>query len=533
VKTSFLASFTVRALLLWQLPTPVLGQNGSEFKDWSTTLDTRILQPTRACAALRDAHDADFTVTSVDSVGAAADAPAHCRIRALASPELRFEVDLPVEWNGRLYVLGNGGFGGEPLDAPQVAVDRNAALRHGFAVAFSNAGHDGRSVLDGTFAVDHAKLIDFAFLAVHRTVSTARTLILTYYGQRYSRAYFNGCSTGGRQGLIAAQRYPEDFDGILVGAPMLDYVGTMISTGWIDRGLRAAPIPSSKLETLAAAIYRRCDALDGLSDGLIDDPRRCDFRASRDLRKCRNAEDDSTCFTPGQLAALERLYGNVRSAGAAIFPGWPVGGEIEGANPFRGLARSPLWVPMLINDDGPSWSVAITRDFFRYVAFGQANATYDLNQFDFDADPPRLASIRALMDATDADLSNFKSRGGKIVMYFGWADPALNPLMGVTYYDRVRQRMGGATSDFFRLFMVPGMSHCSGGVGPSAFDALTPLVGWVEHATPPERIEAAELTNGTTTRTRPLCPYPAVARYAGGGSPNLATSFTCRSNVRR
>jgi feruloyl esterase len=503
-------------------------QNGSQFKDWTPPVGEHSLEPKASCASLLGLTNYEFSIVSAVEISATSEAPEHCRVQGQISPEIRFEVDLPSRWNRRLYMFGNGGFAGEPLDYPLHVEQTKIALKRAFAVAFTNTGHDKNAEPFATFASNPQKLIDFAFRSIHLTALTAKLLIRTYYGEPQVHSYFEGCSTGGRQGLMSAQRFPADFDGIIIGAPMLDYVGTMISSVWIDRALKSAPIPSAKLKVLADRIYERCDAIDGLKDGLIDDPRNCDFRPSHDLPLCQNSHDDASCFTLPQATALEKVYSDVLSRGRSLFPGWPVSGEIDGPNWFSESGHGPGWVPMLINDDGTSWATAFTESFFQYIAFPDAQHKYELSSFDFDKDPARLEAIRRMMDAADPDLTSFQSRGGKILMYWGWGDPALNPKMGTMYYERVSQKMGAKTDAFFKLFMVPGMFHCGAGVGTSDFDVMTPAIQWVESGKPPNRVIGSASANGKVMRTRPLCPYPQVARYTGSGSIDDAANFTCR-----
>jgi feruloyl esterase len=286
------------------------------------------------------------------------------------------------------------------------------------------------------------------------------------------------------------------------------------------QALKAAPIPASKLPLLAEKIYAQCDARDGLKDGLIDDPRRCGFEPSRDLPKC-DGGDQPGCFTAGQIGALEKVYSDVVSQGKRIFPGWPVGAEIAGSNGRSG------WDPWMVSNAGAATEVTYGETFLRYMAFPKPDPSYDMLQFDLDRDPPKTEANNLILNATDTDLSNFEQRGGKILMYFGWADPALNPLMGVEYYEQVSKRMGAGTGGFFRLFMVPGMFHCSGGVGPDTFDKLGPLADWVEQGTAPDAIAASRAAGGKIVRTRPLCAYPEVARYKGSGSTDDRASFAC------
>ncbi len=491
----------------------LFAQNGAQFSEWKAAPGNRL--PKAGCSALRSLSGYEFTVATAELVPATDGVPEHCRVSGLVQPEVRFVVTLPSVWNGRLYMSGNGGFAGEPLDAPARDRTRAVALRSGFATADTNTGHDARIEPQGSFASNPQKLLDYAFRAVHVTAETAKKLAQAYYGALPARAYFDGCSTGGRQGLIAAQRFPADFDGIVVGAPVLNFTGTMLSYTWINQVLLSAGLREEQLRTLADRVYASCDEKDGLKDGIIGDPRKCDFQPERDLPKCSGDRTGADCFTAQQIAAIQRMHTDVTAGGKRLFPGFPVGAEAIAGN------RSGL-LNWFIRNDGATLSTGFASSFLRDVALSGSKESIDWKTFDFEKDPARLGTMHAILDATDTDLSAFRVHGGKILMYYGWADPALNPLMGVEYYEQMREKMGAGTTDFFRLFMVPGMFHCRGGVGPDAFDAMTPLVNWVEKGTKPEVLKAKQ-----TNRSRPLCPYPQVARYSGSGSVDDAASFRC------
>jgi feruloyl esterase len=473
---------------------------------------------------LRSLTGFDLSIESAILVRAAGDVPAYCRVTGQILPEIRFEVNLPSLWNRRFLMTGNGGFAGESLDAPQRAGQRNTAMRRGFVAAASNTGHDAREEPLASFAVNRQKLLDYAFRSLRVTAEAGKRVAAAYYGARPVRSYYQGCSTGGRQGLILAQRFPDDFDGIVAGAPVLNFSGTMTGYACIAQALNSAPLPYAKLSTLADTIYALCDSKDGLKDGLIEDPRRCDFRPARDLPRCAGETDNTSCFTVAQIGTLEKIYGDVQSQGQRIFPGWPVGAEIAGPNGRSG------WDNWLVRETpGQTISVSFAQSFFRYMAFPRKEDAIELDAFDFDKDPPRLEWIRNILDATDPALAPFRDRKHKLLMYFGWADQALNAQMGVDYYESVLKTLGPQTQDFFRLFMLPGVFHCGGGVGPSVFDPLASIVDWVESGRAPDRIVAARVVSGKTVRTRPLCPYPQTARYNGSGSIDEALNFTCVS----
>ncbi len=492
----------------------LLAQNAPHIRDWRPAASEIRSRPRAACSALHSLTGYEYSVID------AAPESGFCRVLIQVMPEIRIEVSLPAEWNRRLYMFGNGGFAGEKLDAPNRVASRNTALAAGFAVAQTNTGHDAEREPGASFAVDSQKLLDYSFRSLHVTAETAKRVAEAYYGERPRKSYYNGCSTGGRQGLQFAQRFPDDFDGIVAGAPALNGFANRIRAIATAKAQGTAPIPTSKLNLLAARVYDRCDARDGLKDGLIDDPRNCDFKVSRDLPKCTDG-DRPDCFTPAQAETVEAIYSPVVHNGKRLSPGFPAGAEIAGPNGKSG------WDGWIVRDGELSQSASMALSALRFMVFPKPGPEYRIERFDFDKDLDPLQRVASLMSATDPDLSRFRARGGKLLMYFGWADPALNPLLGIEYHDRVRAAMGGDTGDFFRLFLIPGMFHCSGGAGTGCFDVLQRIVPWVEEGKAPDSILASRLENGKTLRTRPLCPYPQVARFKGSGSIDDAANFRC------
>jgi hypothetical protein len=502
------------------------GTGGVQFRDWTAPVPTG--KPVIACGELRSLTSFALSVISATVIPGSAGAPEHCRVRAMAQPEINIEVNLPAAWNNRLYMFGNGGWAGESFDSPGRAANRARGLKAGFVTAATDTGHSAASEPGATFALNRQKLLDFGFRSLHVTAETAKLMAQTYYGAGPAKSYFEGCSQGGRQGLTLAQRFPGDFDGIVAGAPALYQTGTHLARAYWMQGLSANPFPAAKLDLLAKRVYEQCDATDGLKDGLIGDPRRCDFQPARDLPQCAAGTDRPECFTTDQIRALNRIYGDVMSQGKRFFPGWPVGAEIAGPNGRSG------WLGQEINGpDGPGAWTSYGYNFLRFVMPAPKTGPVDsdpvraFSQFDIDRDPARAEDLRQIIDATDPDLSAFRRRGGKLLMYYGWADPQLNPKMAVEYLEQVTAKMGDSTGDFLRLFMVPGMFHCGGGVGTSVFDAATPVVNWVEAGQAPERIEAGRVVADKVVRTRPLCPYPQVAGYKGSGSIDDSANFAC------
>jgi hypothetical protein len=481
------------------------------------------VKPQIACPDVRSLAAGSVSILAVEIVAAADGVPEHCRVTGSIAPEIHFEVNLPAAWNRRFYMSGNGGFAGESSDSPPRAVVRAAALRHGFVTATTNTGHDATKEPLASFALDPQKVTDYAFRAVHLTATTAKGITARYYDRPVSYAYWDGCSTGGRQALISAQRFPGDFDGIVAGAPVLNFVDTMVVGLWNAAARAEARLTLDTLKLVADVVYAKCAG----ADGVIDDPRRCSFDPTRDLPKCAGGAG-SGCVTEAQARALKKVYGGVARDGKPYFFGQPLGAEKAGTSLFGEPQPSSGWDRWLIGrDGGKSIQLSFSESFLRYMAFGKPDPAYDWKTFDFEKDPDRMADIRRLLNATDPDLAAFRDRGGKLLMYFGWADAALNPLMAIDYYEKALVKNGSGTRDFFRLFMVPGMFHCRGGVGTDRFDAMTTLINWVEGGIAPDSIPAARVEQDQVKRTRPLCPYPRVARHKGSGSTDDGASFAC------
>jgi hypothetical protein len=309
---------------------PLYGQPSSNLPFGGLTADATSRKPSQPCKELRSLTSLGLSVIGATVIPASGTAPEHCRVSLMAQPEINIEVNLPSAWNGRLYMFGNGGWAGEAFDTAGRAASRAKGLKAGFVTAATDTGHSAALEQGASFALNRQKLLDFGFRSLHVTVETAKMLARTYYGTPPAKSYYEGCSQGGRQGLTFAQRFPDDFDGIVAGAPALYQTGTHLARAYWMQGLNANPFPASKLGLLAAKVYEQCDARDGLKDGLIDDPRRCDFKPARDLPRCPEGNDQPDCFLPTQISALERIYGDVISNGKRFFPGWPVGAEIAG-----------------------------------------------------------------------------------------------------------------------------------------------------------------------------------------------------------
>jgi feruloyl esterase len=523
ISAGILAAATIAA--------PALAQPFANAKSARSAYATTEIAARIACADLAAFKRDELVQIAAQPVAAEGASPAHCRVSGTLAPEIAFEVNLPERWNGRLYMIGNGGLAGEAPDAPNRAAQRGAALANGFAMASTNTGHDSAKEPGGTFVLSNPqKAIDYAYRAVHLTAVTAKAVAAEYYSTPVERAYWNSCSNGGRQGLIEAQRYPEDFDGIVANAPWVDQTGFTVGAIWNQRAVTENPLSSEKLAVVAKHVMATCDAVDGLADGLIDDPRRCAFDPARHVPSCA-ANDAADCLTRGQADAVAKIYGGVKSGGRLWFPGFMVGSEAIATGP-NGPASG--WANLIVpgQPGAKPADFALAEGVLRYLAFQPPQPDYDFRAFDFDRDVSMLERWGRLANANDPDLSEFRARGGKLLMTYGWADSILQPLMGVQYYERAVAANGEKTPDFFRLFMIPGMAHCAGGVGPDQHDAVTAVIDWVETGAAPETLIASKIVGGEVVRSRPLCPYPQVARYKGTGSVDAAANFACRAPER-
>ncbi|MDX2030262.1 MAG: tannase/feruloyl esterase family alpha/beta hydrolase [Blastocatellia bacterium] len=448
-----------------------------------------------------------------------ADAPGRCRVSGTIDDAIGFEVNLPAEWNRKLLVVGIGGNAG-------TITDTSIGWKRHYATATTDTGHRGNGG-DTSWALNNPRAErDFAERAFHLTTVTAKEIIRAFYGEAPRKAYFTGCSGGGRQAMIEAQRYPDDFDGIIVGAPAYNLTGFHFTFIWNGRAMFPDPkdlsrplVSQAKLMLLEAKVLAKCDAVDGLADGLIDDPRRCAFDPAKDLPICPGAEA-ADCFTTQQAAALRKIYDGPRNARGQLYPGFHPGVE-SGWNVWLGEGN-PGIKPL-----GPNLSYAFGEGFLRYWIYD--DPTYRLHQFDFEKNIPDTAAAARLVNAENPNLRAFQQRGGKIIFYHGWADNAFPAAATIQYYERMQRAMGGVRNveRFARLFLVPGMLHCGGGPGCHQIDYLTALEQWVEQGRAPDRI----VGSGTSpARTRPICAYPKTAKYNGGGDVNVAANFRCSEN---
>jgi feruloyl esterase len=438
--------------------------------------------------------------------------PPFCRVQLTLTPssdsDIKSEVWLPLNnWNGKFQQVGNGAWAGS-IQYGALA----EGIRRGYATASTDAGHTGT---DASFALGHPeKLKDFGYRAVHETAVQSKATLTNFYGMAPKLSYFNGCSGGGRMAFQEAQRFPADFDAVLAGAPGYNRVNQSV---WMLMNAKATLdnpasfIPPAKYAVLHRAALDACDAQDGLKDGLISEPLSCHVDPA--VTQCKSG-DAPNCLTAPQVEAARKLYTGVINpkTGERIFPRLEPGSELSWGGPAGG--PEPL---------------AVGADLFKFVVF--KDPKWDFRKFDLARDYDAVHKIDSLdLSPSSPDLKAFVARGGKLLIYQGWADQNVAPQSTVDYYNNVVKTIGQKrVDDSVRLFFAPGMAHCGGGEGPNVFDALAPLEQWREQGKAPTSILATHSTGGKVDRSRPLCPFPQVAKYTGTGSIDDAANFACAS----
>jgi feruloyl esterase len=438
--------------------------------------------------------------------------PAFCRVATALTPssdsDIRMEVWIPAaNWNGKYQAVGNGAFNGS-ISYPAMA----GALARGYATSSTDTGHTGGGA---SWASGHPeKVVDFGWRAVHEMTIASKKIIASRTGRAPAFSYWNGCSAGGRQAMKEAQRFPDDFDGIVAGAPGLDWTGRAAQAVRVAKTLEhheAARLTAADAQVLHRAVIEACDAGDGLKDGLVSDPERCRFDPA--VVQCKGS-NRTGCLTPAQVETARLIY----SPAVNVSTKREIGGLLPGSE----LG----WTEM-------GWTAsarATGLDQFRFLVFN--DPAWDIQRFDFDRDLARAEEgDHDTLNALNPNLRPFIDHGGRLIQFHGWADPQISPANSTQYYTRVVDTLGGAKRihGSYRLFMAPGMGHCGGGEGPNTFDMVAALEQWVEHGKAPDQILASHSSNGVVDRTRPLCPYPQVAAYKGTGSIDDAPNFVCRS----
>jgi len=436
--------------------------------------------------------------------------PEFCRIAATLTPssdsDIKIEVWLPATgWNGKFQAVGNGGWAGN-IPYPAMA---NAVLA-GYATAGTDTGHAGGTA---AFALGHPeKVVDFGYRAVHEMTVKAKSIVDAFYGSAPTLSIWNGCSQGGRQGITEAVRFPTDFDGIIAGAPAVNGVHLHAGRVAINRAVNATPasaIPASKYPFIHQAVLAACDAKDGVTDGVLENPGACSFDPK--VLQC-TGQEDSACLSPAQVESATRMYAGARhpSTKASVLPGLAPGAELG-------------W-----NVIGNAQPLVLAVDAFKYVVM--KDKAWDATRFNAgtDLDLALGADPDDVLGSTNADLRPFFARGGKLLMYHGWSDPQVTPYNTINFFHKVLATQGGAgVGTSVQLYMVPGMNHCQGGPGTDSFDKVRAIEDWIKAGSAPSRIEAAHLTNGAIDRTRPLCPWGQVAKWNGTGSTDDTANFAC------
>ncbi|HEX5401535.1 MAG TPA: tannase/feruloyl esterase family alpha/beta hydrolase [Pseudonocardiaceae bacterium] len=468
----------------------------------ATSVTAQAVLPVVSCASLTaddlsTLKDAPTSITNAKQVAATSTTPAYCDILGYVAPQVQFEVRLPLStWNGDFFQTGCGGFCGSiPISSC------NASLSSNFAVAAENTGHVGS---DGLWAFNNRPAeIDFGYRSPHVVALAAKALIKEFYGQGPHFSYYDGCSTGGRQALSEAQRYPHDFNGIVAGDPANEQnFLAPIAQGWVERVNRDKNnnliLTDAQLPLIHNAVLAACDGIDGHLDGVLDDASKCHW--SPTTLTCKAHEDPTLCLTPAQVKVAEDFYsGPKNSRGQVLMPGLPLGSELGWAG----------------TDIGTNTSLSGAGNFatqvLRYLAFqNDPGPTYTINDFNLDKDIPKLDFMAKIYNATNPDLSAFKAAGGKLILYHGGADPLISPQNSVNYFNDVQKVMGGTnkTAGFFRFFVLPGVFHCTGGAGADTVNWMSYIQSWVEDGTAPASITATKVANGTVTMTRVLRPFP-------------------------
>ena len=462
--------------------------------------------------------------------------PAFCRVGGTITPstdsDIHFEVWMPESgWNGKFRGTGNGGFAGS-INYSEMA----AAVRDGYATASTDTGHRANGI-DADWALGHPeKITDFGYRAIHEMTVKAKGVMQAFYGAAPKHSYFSSCSNGGRQALMESQRFPEDYDGILAGAPAYDWTHLLVANFFASAKPMlddsASYIPKEKIPAIAQAVLAACDAQDGLKDGILSDPMSCHFDPATLV--CKGAESND-CLTPPQAASLQRIYQGARNGnGGLIFPGYEPGGEDGGGGWSAWITGSK---------SGLAAGTLFSTGFLRNMVFNDASWKYQQTNLAaaLDAADTKMA---ATLNSTDANLKAFQARGGKLIIYHGWSDAAIPPLNAISYYDNVAKSMADTKDGFLRLYMLPGLQHCSGGPGPNFFgqfgvlkpgdaqhDVFTALVDWVEQGSTPGAIVATKYSQDDPAKgvdmMRPVCPYPQAAKYDGTGDMKQARSFVC------
>ena len=483
------------------------------------TTQTNSSPTTAPCLPCEELKELDLPDVKITGASLTDDPVPHCKLLGVIGKEIHFELLLPDSWNVRFLMGGNGGFAGTFMDF----LGNRGQVTKGYAIALTDTGHQG-SIWEADWALGNAeRQVNFGHLSVHRTAVVAKAIIKQFYCQAPAYSYFYGCSKGGGQGMIAAQRYPGDFDGIVAAAPAVDWAE--FAAAFIHHGKVMYPDPehpdqalitTSQLKLLQAAILEQCDQIDGITDGILQDPTACTFDFDL-LPQCTGQQATDNCFTSAQITGLKKVYEGFRVEDKRIHPGFPFGCE-------------ETWPFFIVDPDAqvmetlgfPTRLYRLGVDVFRYLIFQDPD--WDYRNYDFSNLHADTRYAAAYLNATSTDYKPFRDAGGKMILFHGWTDPGQSAFTTIDHYEAAKKE-DPQLADYFRLFLLPGVAHCGGGPGPSEADWVELVRAWVEQGIAPKRVVLSKTEDGEVSMTRPVFPYPKKAEYDGKGDPNKESSF--------
>ncbi|MGV8878647.1 MAG: tannase/feruloyl esterase family alpha/beta hydrolase [Sphingobacteriaceae bacterium] len=481
------------------------------------TANEKVNKPHMSVEELKNIRLPDVRISKVEQIR---EPVRYCKVTGVIGKEINFELLLPNSWNSRFAMGGGGGFVGS------VQNSASSSVIAGYATVGTDTGHEGADIKADWALNNMERQVNFGHLAVHRTAVTAKEIIRQYYRSEISYSYFLGCSRGGGQAMMEAQRYPEDFDGIVAGAPAFSWPA--IGAKFIQNSQAIYPNPKkldapvitlANLKLLQAKVLEQFDSLDGLKDGILNDPKddKLDFNK---LPVCPDNVPADDCFTAQQLAAIKVIYSGVLDGQQVIYPGFPLGAENEPMG-WHAWITGPLPLNM------PSLEYGFGNAMYKYLIF--QDSTWDYSTYDFSNYSATTQYASSYLDATSSDYSEFKKRGGRMIIYHGWNDPALSAYATINYYEKVKG-VDRDVENYIRLFLLPGVLHCGGGPGPSNVDWMQLISGWVEKRSAPDSVILSRMEKEKVVMARPVFPYPDKAIYKGKGDPNKSGSFKKANN---
>lgn len=472
------------------------------------------VDPCLTCEQLMDLQLPDVNITSAERI---TEGDPHCRILGVIGREIKFEILLPDKWNARFIMGGGGGFVGSIQGVVR------SRLSEGYATSGTNTGHEGNAA-HGDWALNNMeRQVNFAHLAVHRTAVVSKAIINEYYNQFPDYNYFIGCSNGGSQAMMEAQRHPGDFDGIVAGAPVMNasrWAAKLIRNSQImfpdPDNLDIGIISEVQLEILQEAVLEQCDEMDGIKDNIINDPRDCRFDFSR-LPDCSESSEDTVCFTPEQIEAIKMLYAELTIQGVEVYPEYLPGSEDH----WWGWVVGPTEERMR-RFGFPTLGHGIGTEWFKYFIYNDPE--WDYSSYDFSNYFNESEFANSNFSATSTDYHAFSSLGRKLIIYHGWKDAAISANASIEHLKALKKKDSSA-DNYMKLYLLPGVNHCGGGHGPSEVDWIEIIRNWVENGNPPNRIVVSKIENDEVVMSRPVYPYPSIAVYGGSGDPSLESSF--------